>query len=290
MKPTPALCIPAHKLRIVLVRTILLCAALLCATVWAQPARAAADEATCDPKTALDEIQQNQAEADALMAYTVEALVRRLRCVVPTSVMDSIRKDPGSAEILINKNAPDCYAKMSAVYDADTSDTLEAMIEAVAEAMERVLLDRGCPRMHEEVADLVKEEYRHRIEEIHFMACVNELRRLATAQSILYSEKNYYTDDIMVLAKWLAPTETIEKSAREAEERVARACCGAADCQPGDASLAWDAQWGMELDNGDFALYGYPIGGPGCLIMVTPQGVDPTSVDLCIEESDDSGD
>jgi microcompartment protein CcmL/EutN len=262
---------------------------LLCAAVWTQPSHAADQNAMCDPKTALEEIEQNQAEADALMAYTVEALVRRLRCAVSTSVMDSIRKDPGSAEVLLGEKAPECYAKMTAVYDADTADTVQAMIDAVAEAMERVLMDRGCPRMHEEVAALIGEEYRHRVEQIQFMTCVNELRRLASAQSILYSEQNRYTDDIKVLAKWLAPTESVDQSAPEAEARVAQACCGAAGCDPDDESVAWDAQWGMELEDEEFALYGYPIGGPGCLIMVTPQGVDPTSVDLCIEESDDSG-
>lgn len=269
-------------------RIVFLCVALFFAVICTAPA--AAQTGSCDPETAMKEIEQNEAESDKLLSYTVEALVQRLRCVLPTSVMDGIRKDPGSAELAISKEAPECYARMTEVYNADTADRVQDMVEAVTEALERVLMDRGCPRMREETAAFVNREYELRVLNVRFMMCVNELRRLASAQSILFSEQNRYTADIRELAKWLAPTGEVSASAEQAEASVARACCGAAGCDPGDESVAWDAAWGMELEDGEFAIYGYPVGGPGCLILVTPHGVDPTSVDLCIEESEESDD
>jgi hypothetical protein len=273
--------------RITIKRTFpLLTLALAAALLFCCAPPAAAQTGSCDPATAMQEIQENPAEADKLMVYTVDALVRRLRCVLPTSVMDGIRRDPGSAELAISENAPDCYAKMREVYNPETAERVQDMVEAVTEALERMLMDRGCPRMPEETAAFVRGEYAHRILEVQFMMCVNELRRLASAQSIFFGEQNRYTADIRELAKWLVPSANPDQSAAQAEAQVALACCGAAGCAPGDTTLAWDAEWGMELDDGDFAIYGYPIGGPGCLILVTPDGVDPVSVDQCIEESE----
>jgi len=263
---------------------VMLALIIFCLALTARPAPAADDPAACDPKAVMARAEDDPAMADKLMAYTVEALLTRLRCSVPTSVMDKIRKDPADAELLLDEHDPDCYDKMRLAYMSSTREDLETMIQAVTDALERLIMDLGCPRDHDAVAAMVANDYLRRALEMNYMDCVNALRRVASAEKIYYNEHDAYTDDMEDLAPWIAPAE--DRTARGAEASIASSCCAASGCRPDDASVSWDAQWGLELDGGAFSVYGYPIGRPDCLILITPDSADPATFEQCLEESE----
>lgn len=245
---------------------------------------AAAGDDACDPATALRAMREDPALAEQAMSLTVKALVLRLDCKLDAGLLKEVLNDPESAEMLLMEKAPGCADKIQAVHTSNTEKSREILKSVVVDVVGYILTQRGCPEQREAVEALVDRELEMRVLQNNYLNCVVALHRIKTAERMYNSEHNEYTDNIITLAALLAAGET--RDAETAEAEIGAACCAAADCDPENESERWNGDFGIDQDeNGGFAIFGYPIGGPDCLIEVTLEGDDPATFEDCYAES-----
>jgi hypothetical protein len=269
---------------------LLMLAALL---IFAAPRAAAEDNGTdnpraeCDIGAALETMRTDPDTAEKTMLRTVEGLIRQLDCNLPKDVMNDIRKDPAAAETIISEKDPACYMKLQNVYSKDTPENREVLRTVVADALEAWLDDIGCPHDRDAILALINNEYHLRELQIQYGNCLMALHGISAAERIFYSENSAYTTDLDALGPHIIADE--DRSATAVVREIRRFCCAAASCDPEQPGEAWSATFGLELnDDGNFTIYGYPIGGPDCLILVNPDGDDPPTFKDCFDESNEN--
>jgi hypothetical protein len=250
----------------------------------------AADDALrpeCDPAAALNNMNGDAEKATQIMLRTDEAMLQRLGCNINEDVMKEIRKTPEAFEIILTEKDPACHDKMFDLYHLDTKENRETLQQVVADVLDTYLQDLGCPRDREKIESLIALDFRLRDLGKNYTSCLMALQRIASAERMYKSGHSEYTSDfgdlLPLLVTSINPDET------KPDPEIAKYCCGAAGCDPKKNSEAWTPSFGLELsDDGNFEIYGYPIGGPDCLIMVTPAGSDPDTFDACYAESEEN--
>lgn len=268
--------------------------AVFAVIIMSQPLNALAaggdgDDPDCEPQAVLAKAQEDQDMADKLMSRTVEGILRRLKCDLPRSVMDDIKNDPVSAEVILREKNPACYDKFMRESTVKAGDDLNIVESAVADALELQMSELGCQGGRDKIEALIKREYRVKLWSANYMNCVQALHQVRAAEESYKIDKGEYTADIGEIASFLVPGgESV--SAEAAEAAVAKSCCSVPSCDvennPGDA---WNGDFGIDLSDDDgLLIYGYPIGGPDCLIMVSPVKDDPDNFVDCYEESENS--
>ena len=262
---------------------------------FASPRAAAEDKSTDNPRAecaigaALESMRTDPDTAEKTMLRTVEGLIRRLDCKLSKDVMNDIRKDPAAAETIISEKDAACYMKLQDVYSKDTPGNRDVLRTVVADALEAWLDDIGCPHDREAIMALIDTEYHVRDLQFQYGECLTALHRIGSAERIYYSEHNAYTTDMDALGQQILAGD--DRSAAAVEQEISRFCCAAASCDPKQPGEAWSAAFGLEIDDdGNFTIYGYPLGGPDCLILVTPDGDDPPTFKDCFDESNENKD
>lgn len=247
------------------------------------------DNPDCEPGAVLARTQEDPEMADKLMSRTVEGILRRLKCDLPGQIMDDIKKDPVSAEVILREKSPVCYDKLTRETKVKSGDELNIVESAVADALELQMAEMDCPGGRGKIEALIKREYRVKQWSANYMTCVQALHQVRAAEERYKIDKGVYAPDIGEIASFLVPGgESV--SAEAAEAAVAKSCCSVPSCDvednPGDA---WNGDFGIDLSEEDgLLIYGYPIGGPDCLIMVSPTKDDPDNFVDCYEESENS--
>lgn len=240
----------------------------------------------CEPAAALAQMQQDPDLAKQMMVRTVEGIIGRLRCNVDAKIMGQIRDDPTMAEELLKSNSPECYDKLKDLYTSKTDEDKSELEDVVGDAIEYRLKDMGCPGERDKIDELIAREYRNRRLSANYIGCVMALHQVLSAENEYKNRKGNYTTDIGELSAYISTT--MDHTAADAEAGVSASCCSVPRCEPAKPGEAWTAAFGLELsEKHGVAVYGYPIGGPDCLLMITPEFDDPKDYQGCYDESEE---
>ena len=260
---------------------------LVLALFAAWPCPAQEDTADCDAKEALRRMREDPDMAEETMSLTIRAMIKHLRCNISGDLVDQAAGNPLEAERLIASQAPDCYLKMYALQSGETEDNRAILLQVVADVVETQMADDGCHGVRSDIEELIEFEYQVRDMERNYLRCIGALHRVKSALRFYYNEHGHYTADMEELYSVLAMG--LERSAEVAEQEIGESCCAAPGCDPDDPEEAWSAAFGIEIpeEDYDYLIYGYPVGGPDCLIMITPERDDPETFEACYQESEE---
>jgi len=251
--------------------------------------KAADDEEYCNIYALIAKTREDETLANEMMANAALLFADKMECSLTKKDKEEIKKNPEEAEMIISSRDIECYKKMQEIYAKGDEESNALIDDVTAEAIMVIADEKGCKTSKNEILKVIKREEAIKDKEQNFKKCLFTLHRVLTAEKMQKDKSGEYTTDLNILAPHIVPAGgDALPIAMFALDEIRQSCCAAPDCDEKKPEERWNVDFGIELSKDyNIIIYGYPIGGPNCLVMVTPEKDDPADFGACYREAEE---